>query len=524
MVDFNRNIRIMVVALLAIAAGLGAYALLESADSDAASHGSSTSPLSSLSLRGSDIITDTNKDYYVYVGSIVEIVADGDGGGNDEFGYDITGVTSGFGLTYDSTYPNPEGAGTGKVSGTISKAGNISVTAYFWQPVGDNDNGSITIHAVQKQTATYTSTLKYNANGGTGAPANQTYTGTETTNHIFKIASGTPTKSGYTFMGWANTSTATTPAYQAGDNISVGYKNTRILYAVWQQESATTYEVTVYKGNWGSFMMLSDGVQYTTDSHTYTVASGTTIDIDWYGKEKETTVNNGKTTVTTYTSSGYNMAKSLYGTSIGNSVTVAESTSYYPATMMQSTSTITYSYKLNFNANGGTGAPESLEGESSNPSESTWIPLDKPTRTGYTFLGWSESSNATTPEYLPDNDYTFDYGETTLYAVWEKDVQSLKINSVAKQYGVVGKLVPFNASCSPSGVSVTYTVSDKSSSNLTTTVSMSTIYCKASVAGTYTFTLTASASGYESSSTTVTVQIVPALAFTNAPSIGVIGS
>lgn len=72
------------------------------------------------------------------------------------------------------------------------------------------------------------------------------------------------------------------------------------------------------------------------------------------------------------------------------------------------------SYTLSYNANGGSGAPSSQTG-----SKSYTISSAKPTRDGYTFLGWSTSSSATSASYAPGESITLTQN-TTLYAVWKE--------------------------------------------------------------------------------------------------------
>ena len=74
-------------------------------------------------------------------------------------------------------------------------------------------------------------------------------------------------------------------------------------------------------------------------------------------------------------------------------------------------------YTVSYNANGGTGAPESqrkLQGAALTLSETV------PTKDGFTFKGWAESEGATAAQYQPGGSFTKD-ADTTLYAVWEKD-------------------------------------------------------------------------------------------------------
>lgn len=74
-------------------------------------------------------------------------------------------------------------------------------------------------------------------------------------------------------------------------------------------------------------------------------------------------------------------------------------------------------YTVSYNANGGTGAPESqrkLQGAALTLSETV------PTKDGFVFKGWAESEGATAAQYQPGGSFTKD-ADTTLYAVWEKD-------------------------------------------------------------------------------------------------------
>lgn len=82
-------------------------------------------------------------------------------------------------------------------------------------------------------------------------------------------------------------------------------------------------------------------------------------------------------------------------------------------------------YAIAYNANGGSGAP-------ANQVKSHFTPLklstQKPRRTGYTFLGWSTSSTATTATYSPGDTYT-NNGRVTLYAVWSAKTYSVNYNA-----------------------------------------------------------------------------------------------
>ena len=73
------------------------------------------------------------------------------------------------------------------------------------------------------------------------------------------------------------------------------------------------------------------------------------------------------------------------------------------------------SYAVTYNANGGSGAPAS---QTKYYGVTLTLSSTKPTRTNYTFLGWSTSSTATTATYAAGASYT-DNAALELYAVWK---------------------------------------------------------------------------------------------------------
>lgn len=98
---------------------------------------------------------------------------------------------------------------------------------------------------------------------------------------------------------------------------------------------------------------------------------------------------------------------------------------------------------INYNANGGSGAPVSQTHLINTTSK---ISDAKPTRDKYVFLGWSTSSSATKATYIADGQYTnnsFTDGATvTLYAVWLKKSPSIYINSSEHSFKSVWVNVP----------------------------------------------------------------------------------
>ncbi len=71
-------------------------------------------------------------------------------------------------------------------------------------------------------------------------------------------------------------------------------------------------------------------------------------------------------------------------------------------------------YTITYNANGGSNPPSAQTKQFGTPLVLTTA---KPSRSGYIFAGWAESSSATSVAYLPGDSFTKN-ANTTLYAVW----------------------------------------------------------------------------------------------------------
>lgn len=83
-------------------------------------------------------------------------------------------------------------------------------------------------------------------------------------------------------------------------------------------------------------------------------------------------------------------------------------------------------HTITFNANGGSGAPGN---QTKTYGVALTLSSTKPTRAGYTFLGWSTSSTATSATYSAGGNYTPDQwgGTVTLYAVWSANSYTLYV-------------------------------------------------------------------------------------------------
>lgn len=103
------------------------------------------------------------------------------------------------------------------------------------------------------------------------------------------------------------------------------------------------------------------------------------------------------------------------------------------------------SYNVTYNANGGSGAPST---QKKWKGQSLTLSSTVPTRTGYTFKGWSTSSGSTTVAYKPSYVYVSE-APLTLYAVWELITYKIEYSAnggsgapatQTKKYGVALKL------------------------------------------------------------------------------------
>ncbi len=81
-------------------------------------------------------------------------------------------------------------------------------------------------------------------------------------------------------------------------------------------------------------------------------------------------------------------------------------------------------FDLKYDANGGTGAPASQTRTAAHPTVNRvtfTVPNQTPSKEGYTFKGWADSSTATTAQYQPGDtvDVKHENSPKTVYAVWE---------------------------------------------------------------------------------------------------------
>lgn len=163
-------------------------------------------------------------------------------------------------------------------------------------------------------------------------------------------------------------------------------------------------------------------IQYVEDDTTFTIPNSVTTIGEWafYNYNNSLTTITIPETVTKIESSAFykcsQLKEVIYGGTKAQWDKITISDSNTPLT----TANITYKIEtvnLTYNLNGGEGEIEIAEIEE---NSSTTISSSTPTKDGYTFLGWSISSTAKTPEYKANDTITVGTEDITLYAVWEK--------------------------------------------------------------------------------------------------------
>jgi len=280
-------------------------------------------------------------------------------------------------------------------------------------------------------------TITFNANDGSASPA--TVTQTVTAGSSVALKENTFTRSGYTFKGWASSATASTVLYK--DKGTATFYNATTLYAVWASEPVK-FTITLDSNN---------GSGKTT---TVTKESGKYIVFSSYKNEFT------KDNATLY---AFNTKADRTGTRYfvsSGSLEVTENTTLYAEWLENP--------KITFDANGGAASDGSTEayqylagiytaftGEwkfsalysKTSSGTSLGVPMDywaaalnknTFTREGYEFLGWAESSTATTPRYTDEQyvEKAFSVGQLTweskygtkelisnkvFYAVWKQN-------------------------------------------------------------------------------------------------------
>ena len=378
------------------------------------------------------------------------------------------------------TLPTPSSTKTGYTFGGWSSSGTTYPAGGTFT-VGDG-NASFTAVWVGN-----VNTITYNGNGATGGtvPASGNYVSGDSTPYTVSGNTGSIVKSGFTFDGWyTNPNGSSGTAYAAGTGTLTTTSNLT-LYAKW---TASTYAVT-YNTDGGSTAPTQSNTMYGA-SFTLPVAP---------------------------TKSGNNFLGWETGTG-------ASANLFAPgASYVMGSSAITFiarwsgiSYAVAYALNGGAGATPTQANVSSGGSFTT---AATPSKSGFTFTGWSDGATTTNASTLISNVS----GNITLTAQWTISAPG----------------VPGTPSAIPGNGSATITIAAPASggtpSSYTVTASPGGATCTVVAPGTsctiapltngtaYTFTSSATNSAGSSASASSTSAAVTPAGVPSAPS-GVSGT
>ncbi|MBQ6393519.1 MAG: InlB B-repeat-containing protein, partial [Eubacterium sp.] len=255
-------------------------------------------------------------------------------------------------------------------------------------------------------------TLTYNANGGNGAPATATgYVYNSETEFEFTISDTKPTRTGYLFGGWSLLKSDVVGPYAAGGKITVSSDST--LYATWMEITSMVFTVS-YQANGGSGVpknQSKNGGEDLTLSDVIPTREGYTF-IGW-----------------------------------GTSSTATEA-AYSPGSIYSKDSNIVLyalwekKLTLSYQGNGGNNVPASQSETVYNEKTSYTFTISDtiPVRSGYTFVGWGTTTDATST-YGSGEQITITE-DKTLYAIWSQDSASTERVTLTYSGENGGKNIP----------------------------------------------------------------------------------
>lgn len=334
--------------------------------------------------------------YAVWKQTNYVLLFDTDGGEPASYVIEGKGATGGYTFSIPSDYvPSKSGYSFGGWSET---RGGIAVV----------QSGSS--YTVSKTTTLYavwtevieniTYDLSYDVGEGEGAPASQNVTFPEGQKATIKLSDVTPTRTGYDFVGWSDVDGSDIALYQPSETITLKTVKT-VLHAVWSLQPIRY--VLSYNGNDGSVTGVPepDVAEVAATEHKFIVSS--TIPV----RENYLFVGWSKNP------DAVSIAQYIGGSEIKVS---ERETILYAVWVLDNKDWI-----LDFDANGGTGAPERMEEQAPGSEHTFAIPDEAPIWENHTFLGWSTDSGAQSPAVLKGGSFVTSEPENTLYAVWKLD-------------------------------------------------------------------------------------------------------
>ncbi len=270
--------------------------------------------------------------------------------------------------------------------GWADSATATSAAYHGGDPITLSDNK--TIYAVWSLINVYT--LNYDSNGGSMVPGGESCNADITTNNCnVTVTAAELTRDGYFFLGWGDSASATTAAYQGGNSITLSADKT--LYAIW----APVYNLS-YDGNEG------EGAPVAQSCHAGNTTSGCNL-----------TISLDELTRDGYFFLGWadeaDATEAIYQG--GDEITLSGSQILYAIWAPV--------YTLSYDSNEGEGAPvaQSCHANDTTSGCSVTINTIDPTRENYKFLGWADEADATTAVYQGGDAISLS-ADKTIYAVW----------------------------------------------------------------------------------------------------------
>lgn len=316
-----------------------------------------------------------------------------------QYGYDGYGSTSADANAYGGTVRSVSGQSFSDWSTkklvesavrTVSRTHSsqtIQCSGYVSSYAGQSSwYGNVTVAALASYTVTY------NANGGTGTTSAQT----KWYGEALALRSNGFSRTGYTFAKWNTKADGSGTAYAAGASYTANAGVT--LYAIWK---ANTYKVTPN----------ANGGTLHTNCKALTKTYGTALAL-WLSSLNPTR--------TGYTFQNWNTKSNGSGTAYAAGAqykTEAAATLY--AIWKANT------YAVTFNANGGSGAPAA---QTQTHGVALTLSSTRPTRVGYTFLGWNTAADGSGTSYSAGGTVAANVNQAlTLYAQWRADAPTLVV-------------------------------------------------------------------------------------------------
>ncbi len=315
--------------------------------------------------------------------------------------YSTTGTDSGTAPTDSAHYAS------GETATVLGNTGSLTRTGYHftgWKAgatVYSADDSYTGITANVEFTPEFEANsyeVKFNANGGSGdAMPNQDFVYDATAK---ALSTNTYTKTGYQFAGWDTDSSADTVVYTDGQsvsNLTSTDDDTFNLYAVW---TANSYEVK-FNANGGSGDAMPNQ--------------------DFVYDDTAKALSTNTYTKTGYQFSGWDTDSSADSVVYTDGQSVSNLTSTDDDTFNLYAVWTANSYKVKFNANGGSGT-SMTDQDFVYDATAKALSTNTYTKTGYQFSGWDTDSSADSVVYTDGqsvSNLTSTANDTfNLYAVW----------------------------------------------------------------------------------------------------------